>query len=126
MTEHLNCKRCGYKQYDKDVIDVFRKQYPDMELHDIPYICGACMDNMKDELFDRMRDKYDDDPWCGDAAASAIADVSEDYDPDMSDREIENRVYDYVKDVYVQSLLEYLDNHMKEIVDDIRHHEEYL
>ena len=44
MTDHLTCKRCGYKQYDPGTIAVFRDRYPDTEDHDIPYVCGACLD----------------------------------------------------------------------------------
>ena len=44
MTEHLTFKKCGYKQYDKDTIAAFKKRYPRMEPYDIPYECGACMD----------------------------------------------------------------------------------
>jgi len=45
MEEPLVCKTCGYKQYDLETIKEFRKKYPGTENHDIPYTCGACMDN---------------------------------------------------------------------------------
>lgn len=45
----LVCKVCGYKQYDNETIQEFKKIYPDMEEHDIPYICGACMDSDLEE-----------------------------------------------------------------------------
>lgn len=38
----LVCKKCGYKQYDDETIESYKKDYPNMEIHDIPYICGAC------------------------------------------------------------------------------------
>ena len=41
----LVCKKCGYKQYDDDTIECFKGEYPDMEEHDIPYVCGACQDD---------------------------------------------------------------------------------
>ena len=44
MTEHLNCKKCGYKQYDPGTVAAYRERYLGMECHDIPYICGACME----------------------------------------------------------------------------------
>lgn len=40
----LVCMYCGYKQHDEDTIRSFKKQYPGLEEHDIPYVCGACMD----------------------------------------------------------------------------------
>lgn len=121
MTDYLVCKKCGYKQYDPEIVAVYKERYPDMEPHDIPYICGACEDLGidADAIYDEMREKYDDDPWCGDAVAAAIADVSEDADHDMSDREIENMVYDYIRDVMIQSLWDYIERHKKEIVTDV-------
>lgn len=74
----------------------------------------------KDAIYDEMCEKYDDDPWCGTAVAAAIADVVEDCDHDTSDREVENRVYDYIRDVMIQSLWDYIDGHKKEIITDIR------
>ena len=44
MSEHLTCKQCGYKQYDEETIQSFKNSYPDMEVHDMPYTCGACLD----------------------------------------------------------------------------------
>lgn len=46
----LVCKICGYKQYDEETIKAYKEEYPDMEEHDIPYECGACMDNPEFEL----------------------------------------------------------------------------
>ena len=40
----LVCKKCGYKQYDEETIEHQKKTFPDVEEHDIPYYCGACMD----------------------------------------------------------------------------------
>ena len=40
----LVCMYCGYKQHDEGTIRCFKKQYPGLEEHDIPYVCGACMD----------------------------------------------------------------------------------
>ena len=45
----LVCKKCGYKQHDDEAILEFKKQFPDLEEHDIPYCCGACMDNIDEE-----------------------------------------------------------------------------
>ena len=44
----LVCMYCGYKQYDEGTILCFKKQYPGLEEHDIPYVCGACMDTGHD------------------------------------------------------------------------------
>lgn len=41
----LVCKKCGYKQHDEQTIKVFNEKYPNTCNHDIPYICGACLDN---------------------------------------------------------------------------------
>ena len=45
----LVCKKCGYKQYDDETIEVMKQRFPDLEEHDIPYICGACIDNINEE-----------------------------------------------------------------------------
>ena len=47
--EHLTCKKCGYKQYDEDTITAFKRRFPGIPAHDIPYECGACMDQEEDE-----------------------------------------------------------------------------
>ena len=43
--EWLVCKCCGYKQYDVGTVLQYKVKYPGMAAHDIPYKCGACMDN---------------------------------------------------------------------------------
>lgn len=50
----LVCKRCGYKQYDDETIEVMKKRFPDLDEHDIPYYCGACMDNASDDEYMEM------------------------------------------------------------------------
>jgi hypothetical protein len=50
----LVCKECGYKQYDEETIAETKKVFPDIEEHDIPYYCGACMDNATDEECEEM------------------------------------------------------------------------
>ena len=40
----LVCKKCGYKQYDEETISEMKKIFPELEEHDIPYYCGACVD----------------------------------------------------------------------------------
>ena len=47
--DHLTCKKCGYKQYDSDTIRLYRRRFPEMELHDIPYECAACRDPFDSE-----------------------------------------------------------------------------
>ena len=74
----------------------------------------------KDTIYDEMREKYDDCPWCGEAVASAIAGVAEDCDHDMSDRVIERKVFDYISEVMIQSLWDYIYAHRKEIITDVR------
>ena len=45
----LICRICGYKQYDEDTILAYRKKIPCFEEHDIPYVCGACLETNEDE-----------------------------------------------------------------------------
>ena len=53
----LVCKKCGYKQYDEVTIEYQKKIFPDIEEHDIPYYCGACMDNaISDEYLIMMQE----------------------------------------------------------------------
>ena len=44
----LVCKRCGYKQHDVETINYQKKIFPNLEEHDIPYYCGACLDEVSD------------------------------------------------------------------------------
>jgi len=53
----LVCLACGYKQYDMQTILEFRKRFPGLEDHDIPYYCGACQDNAGEELWAQMLDE---------------------------------------------------------------------
>ena len=46
MCDCLVCKICGYKQRDEETVEHFKKIYPNVPEHDIPYICGACQDNL--------------------------------------------------------------------------------
>lgn len=55
--EPLVCKKCGYKQYDEDTIIEISKQFPECENHDIPYYCGACLDNASDSEYEEMVDE---------------------------------------------------------------------
>ena len=52
----LVCKVCGYEQTDEETLKVFKQRFPDMEEHDIPYYCGACLDNATDEEYEQMLD----------------------------------------------------------------------
>ena len=47
----LICKECGYKQSDIETIKEFKKRFPNLEEHDIPYYCGACMDNASEQEY---------------------------------------------------------------------------
>ena len=47
-TMALVCKECGYKNYDDETIAELKKVFPNMEEHDIPYSCGACLDSAND------------------------------------------------------------------------------
>lgn len=53
----LICKICGYKQSDDDTVEYFKEKFPGMEEHDIPYYCGACLNNMSDEEYDAAKDE---------------------------------------------------------------------
>lgn len=50
----LICKCCGYKQTDDETIVSMKKRFPNKEVHDIPYYCGACMDNANEDEYDNM------------------------------------------------------------------------
>lgn len=47
----LVCKKCGYKQRDASTIAWLKKRFPHIAVHDIPYYCGACMDNATNEEY---------------------------------------------------------------------------
>lgn len=50
----LVCKKCGYKQYDEECINAYKKASPEQETHDITYYCGACLDNASDDEYKSM------------------------------------------------------------------------
>ena len=50
----LVCKKCGYKQTDKEIVSVMKEIFPSLEEHDIPYYCGACMDNASEQEYIEM------------------------------------------------------------------------
>lgn len=56
----LICKICGYKQYDTETITVFQKRFPQEESHDIPYYCGACLDNASDTDYEQMIEEMEE------------------------------------------------------------------
>lgn len=51
MSDFLVCKQCGYRQYDVSTVKSFKKKFAGKGLatHDIPYFCGACVNNASDE-----------------------------------------------------------------------------
>ena len=50
----LVCKKCGYKQHDEKTIEEMKCRFPELEDHDIPYYCGACMDAATDDEYISM------------------------------------------------------------------------
>ena len=50
----LVCKKCGYKQYDAETIKYQKKIHRDIEEHDIPYYCGACLDEASEQEYIEM------------------------------------------------------------------------
>ena len=50
----LICKKCGYKLEDNETIKYIKRKFPHTEEHDIPYYCGACLDNASDEEYETM------------------------------------------------------------------------
>ena len=48
----LVCKKWGYKQHDDATIAVMKSRFSELEEHDIPYFCGACMDKATDEEYE--------------------------------------------------------------------------
>lgn len=59
--EWLVCDRCGYKQYDTWTVLAFKKRYPGTPAYDIPYLCGACMDQEEEEDEEDEGGSTDDD-----------------------------------------------------------------
>lgn len=53
----LVCKKCGYKQNDMKTIKILFKKFPQLEEHDIPYYCGACMDEASEQEYSYMEQK---------------------------------------------------------------------
>ena len=47
--QFLVCKKCGYKQRDITTVLMYKVKYPGVPPYDIPYECGACMDNEEEE-----------------------------------------------------------------------------
>ena len=54
IEDNLVCKICGYKQTNQETIKEFMKKHPSIDAHDIPYYCGACLDNMTDIAQNKM------------------------------------------------------------------------
>ena len=53
----LVCKKCGFKQSHYETVLEMKERFPDLETHDIPYYCGACMDTaISYEYLDMMHE----------------------------------------------------------------------
>lgn len=50
----LICKKCGFKQCDLTTVREMKNRFPNVEEHDIPYFCGACMDDASEEEYTEM------------------------------------------------------------------------
>lgn len=57
----LICKCCGYKQTEDETIIEMKKRFPNVAEHDIPYYCGACLDNVTDDEYQDMIDEMEGD-----------------------------------------------------------------
>ena len=73
----------------------------------------------KEDVYNEMVEKYDDDHILGDIIADAIANVFENCDHGMQDKIIMNRFCEYIRDVFIQSVWDYIERNKKEIVTDI-------
>ena len=62
IEDNLVCKICGYKQTEQETIKEFMKKHVGMCAHDIPYYCGACLDNMTDEEYEVACKEMDNTP----------------------------------------------------------------
>lgn len=71
----LVCKKCGYKQSDENYIRYMKKKFRHTEEHDIPYYCGACLDNASDEEYCDMCNAMDN-PEFNQAVDSIRKDLS--------------------------------------------------
>lgn len=47
----LVCKKCGYKLNDEETVRELTKIFSESEEHDIPYYCGACMDEASEQEY---------------------------------------------------------------------------
>ena len=50
----LVCKKCGFKQSEESVVEFFRKTFEGLEEEDVPYFCGACMENASQSEYAAM------------------------------------------------------------------------
>ena len=46
----LVCNHCGYKQYEEETVQEYKRKFPNEEEHDIPYVCGACQNKEDKEM----------------------------------------------------------------------------
>ena len=84
----LICKKCGHKQSDERTIKYFKKKFRHVEEHDIPYYCGACLDNASDDDYDAMCAEMDNQEFM-----SAVETLKEDLDTAISYDEWAGREY---------------------------------
>ena len=84
----LICKKCGHKLSDEQTIKYFKKKFRFVEEHDIPYYCGACLDNASDEEYDEMCAAMDNQEFM-----NAVMDLKEDLNNAISYDEWAGREY---------------------------------
>lgn len=72
------------------------------------------------EIYEALEDLYDDDVFCGDAARSAIVNIIIDGKGGDTDEQIKMYVWRYVEEVVVQSIRDYINRKMEQIITDIR------
>ncbi len=62
----LVCKKCGYKQTDEETLRELNKRFPELEEHDIPYYCGACMNEAGEQEYIDMEQEMCrlEQPFC--------------------------------------------------------------
>lgn len=84
----LICKKCGHKQSDEQTIKYFKKKFRFVEEYDIPYYCGACLDNASDEEYDQMCAAMDNQEFM-----NAVMELKEDLNKAISYDEWAGREY---------------------------------
>lgn len=76
------------------------------------------MDTM--DVYEALEDRYDDDTFCGDAARMVITGIIDENLGKKLPKDLRPSIWGYVDDVIVQSIKDYIDANMDDIIEDIK------